>query len=442
MIRLSPRLTAASAGSLRRRLVLTTGAASALVAIALVSVVGLMVERASTSAVTQVLDERASAVISATREASGQGSIQVPDQRLDPGVVVYDAARAPVAGTVPPSLSEAFTRYSDSESEGTREVDEEWAVTSRPFTTEGGRAGVVVVAEPLRPYEDDEHDALAVSIAAGLVMVALAIALAAWITRRALQPVHQMAITAEEWSEHDLTRRFDLGPPTDEIRALGHTLDDLLEKVARAIRTEQRLTAELAHELRTPLTAARATADLMALREDLDPEIATDVHDIVAACRTMSDTITVLLELARQGATRGSCTGADLTAALCASVGDDWSRVEVRVPATLTLAVPTTVAVRALSPLLDNALRHAEHVTLDSRVDDGSAHTAMVLVGDDGPGIDPTVAARLFTPGASTTGSGLGLSLARRVARSVGGDVTVEESHQGACLGVRLPLAR
>lgn len=75
-----------------------------------------------------------------------------------------------------------------------------------------------------------------------------------------------MAERAADWSEHDLSHRFGLGPPTNELAALGETLDHLLDRVAMAIRSEQRLTSELAHELRTPLTAIQGSADLALLR--------------------------------------------------------------------------------------------------------------------------------------------------------------------------------
>ena len=75
-----------------------------------------------------------------------------------------------------------------------------------------------------------------------------------------------MAERAADWSEHDLTHRFDLGPPTNELAALGETLDHLLDRVASAISSEQRLTSELAHELRTPLTSIQGSADLALMR--------------------------------------------------------------------------------------------------------------------------------------------------------------------------------
>ena len=76
-----------------------------------------------------------------------------------------------------------------------------------------------------------------------------------------------MAERAEDWSAQNLARRFDLGLPVNELSQLGQTLDHLLDRVAQAIRAEQRLSAELAHEIRTPLAAIRGSAELALLRK-------------------------------------------------------------------------------------------------------------------------------------------------------------------------------
>ena len=57
--------------------------------------------------------------------------------------------------------------------------------------------------------------------------------IARWVSTRSLAPVAQMAERATDWSEHDLDHRFDLGPPVNELTALGATLDGLLDRVAR-----------------------------------------------------------------------------------------------------------------------------------------------------------------------------------------------------------------
>jgi signal transduction histidine kinase len=254
-----------------------------------------------------------------------------------------------------------------------------------------------------------------------------------------------MAKTATEWSEHDLARRFELGPPENEISSLAATLDQLLDKVSSAIRSEQRLTSELAHELRTPLTTIRGTADLVLLRGALPPEATRDVQEISAASQRMAVTITALLDLARNEATVLAASRSSLATVLAEVVRSvETGNIALAVDATdARLDLPDALAVRAISPVVENAVRFAStRVSITSRTREPG--TVEVVVDDDGPGLDTSQAEIIFAPGmtsASGAGSGLGLAIARRIARTVGGDVTVELAAPTTRFVVRLPLA-
>lgn len=429
--------------SVRSRLVALTGTLSAFVALGLVVIVQVVLAGAATDAVARVLDDRADALIGAAGSSSAGGSLRVPADLLAPGVAVYDATGELVAGFVAPSQQDTFDGLSGATERTTVDVDDSYTAMARPFTLDDGTRGVAVLSEPVTPYENDERHAFAVSVVAGLLMVLLAVVMAAWISRRALAPVEAMAHTAREWSEHDLDRRFDLGEPTDEIRALGQTLDDLLDKVARTIRAEQRLTSELAHELRTPLTAIQATAELVSMRPDLDPQLREDVADVLAGCRAMAATMTVLLEIARrqaEGPPDGSTMGVRLADAVRLRHSD--ARLDVDLPDDLAVSVPVEVVLRVLAPVLDNALRAAGTVILTAGPGPGPGLVTL-RVRDDGPGVAPALVDSLFEPGTTDrvgTGSGLGLALARRVARSAGGDLTLlTDGSAGATFLVTLP---
>jgi signal transduction histidine kinase len=99
---------------------------------------------------------------------------------------------------------------------------------------------------------------------------------------------------------------------------------------------------------------------------------------------------------------------------------------------------------RALAPLVDNARRHgtAGGVALELSAVDGRVRLAVC---DDGPGVDATLGERVFDPGVSGGdagggGAGLGLPLARRLARSCGGDVVLGDG-PGGCFVLDLPAA-
>ena len=439
--------------SFRQQIVALTASVTALAMLLLAFVLQLLLSSIADRDVDRVLTERAEAVISVIDEDASASGFSVPDGAVDEGVAVYDSRGRLVAGGSAPRLRDEYQRRSGVARATVDAVGDFSRIRAEPFAV-GDAAGVVVVNEYLQPYEEAERLALIVSLVTGVMTVAAAAAVAAWATRRALRPVAKMASTASVWSEHDLSRRFGLGPPSNEITALATTLDTLLDKVSAAIRSEQRLTSELAHELRTPLTVIQGTADLMLMREseDLTAAAREDLQAISGASRRMAHTITTLLDAARTEATvleAGHSQLAEVLADVLGDIHDDTVLLEVDVQ-DARLAVPHPLAVRMLSPVVHNAVRHARaRVLLSEHRTPGQVE---VRVEDDGPGVDRTLQDVIFEPGTTTapngTGSGLGLAIARRVARGVGGEVALDDTGDeksptlstGATFVVRIPL--
>jgi two-component system, OmpR family, sensor kinase len=428
-------------GSFRRQIVILTGAVTTFAVVILVVLVQLVLAEVATNTVARVLHDRTDAIISSADASSTSTQLAVPAARLDAGVAIYDPAGTLVAGAAPSSLADRYAELGRSTDQRTITVGDN-RIRAQPFTTSAGARGVVVVTEKLDPYENAERYAFVVSVVAGLLMIAATMALAAWVSRRALRPVADMAATAEDWSEHDLSRRFDLGEPRNEITALGRTLDGLLDKVSSVIRSEQRLTSELAHELRTPLTAVQGGADLVLMRSDLPPEVRLEVEEMRSGTRRMADTITSLLELARSESSMqdgASCLLSEVLTDVAAQA-DSGAELTVDSTSSIRLAVPHTLAVRALSPIVQNAVRLADHVHMSPRVEPSGF--VAILVDDDGPGVELSQRAAIFAPGhTSGPGAGLGLALSRRIARSVGGDVVLEPGSETTRFALRLPLA-
>lgn len=448
--------------SFRQQIVVLTAAVTAVGMLLLTLVLQVVLARISDSDVDRVLQSRADAAIAAIRASSSSGGLTVPDATLDAGVAVFDSSGELVAGATPRRLEEAYEDLAETRRPAVRDTRGPSRVRAQPFTLDGGMGGVVVVTERLGPYEEAESLALITSLVTGAIATGVAAAIAAWTVRRALRPVAEMAATAAEWSEHDLARRFALGPPTHEISALAATLDTLLEKVSAAIRSEQRLTAELAHELRTPLTSIQGTADLMLLRDGARLGAATraDLAEISAAGRRMAATITTLVELARTEASvvaSASSRLPDVVTEVVQQADPDAGRTPGSPSATVDvdlgdvrLALPHALAVRTVAPVVENALRFARsRVTISHAVRDGMVE---VVVADDGPGLDAALTDEVFEPGRTSgtgSGAGLGLAIARRIARTAGGDVLVPSPASspstpppsGGRFVVRLPVA-
>jgi two-component system OmpR family sensor kinase len=432
--------------SIRAQLIAFTALSSVVAVVVLGVVVQLLLGRATDTAVSKVLTDRGAAVATAASKASTGSSITVPQTVLEAGVAVYDSEGVVVAGAAPESLDDQYQRVRDTDRSRMLQVGDYARVYALPFTTAGGTAGTVVVSERRGPYATAATYALLVTVGAGILLVSVSTGLVAYASKRALRPVRAMAATAEDWSEHDLGRRFALGDPTNEVKALGNTLDGLLDKVASTIRSEQRLTSELAHELRTPLAAVQGNVDLLLLGDGLDAQVREDLDEIHAACRRMSQTIASLIDLARNAS-----PGARASSASVAEVVDEALRdarpgavdrnvdIAVDINRDLTWSVPLDLGVRALTPLLTNAARMASTKVRLSATSarDGSV---AVVVEDDGPGIEKSRRDIIFRPGeTSGGGAGLGLALSRRIARVSGGDVTLDAAPGPTRFVLRLP---
>lgn len=298
------------------------------------------------------------------------------------------------------------------------------------------QVGTVVATVSVGPYNRSYRIALVGSVVLATLLLALLGVLTRVFVGRALAPVGEMTEHARAWSDAEAGQRFGATPRPTELAHLAGTLDDLLDRVTAVLRREQRLTAEISHELRTPLAAILAETDLHAARRRSPAESAATVETVAGLARRMEGILETLLSAARAPSATGR---AEADAVVVAAVeGLGATRVPVVRTGTATglaLGVEPALAERALAPLLENAVRHAR-----SRVEVRVASDGPVVrieVSDDGDGVPPMHAEEVFEPGfrleRDGEGAGLGLALARRLARAADGDVT--------CAGATFVLA-
>ncbi len=436
-------------GRLRTRIVRSTAIVSGLAMAAMIGTVLLSLAAVTRHSVDSTLNDRFS-VIAAGVGSSSQGptvALETPNDAIDDGTWLYGADGVEIEG---PRAGDRVQDFADSLSQvtvRTRVTRYERSFLAGPVAI-GGRSpstGVLIVSERLDPYADTRTETIIGLVLLGLLVTAGATAIAAWTVSRTLEPVESMAALAEDWSAQELDARFDDQPNDDEISHLGSTLNVLLDRVAGALRSEQRLTSELAHELRTPLTAIRGEAELAAMSTP-DPDTRERLDRLVALTDRMSATITTLLDLAR-----GDMPAGNRTTTLEAVVEGVLGHLPTPTPdlvvdedlggvGTTSIAATTDVGVRALSPLVDNAVRHAtSRVHVSATVQE---RTVTITVSDDGPGLTGVDPEELFVAGVHRgehSGAGLGLSLAKRAARSLGGDVTVTSHVSPTSFSLTLP---
>lgn len=295
-----------------------------------------------------------------------------------------------------------------------------------------------------------------------LVLVPLALALAVaggmLIARSALRPVDEMSATARRITVEDLSERIALGGTADEIDRLAETLNAMLARLQGAFEHLQRFTADAAHELRTPLTILKGEIEV-ALRMERS---AADYREILASSLEEVERLTRLAEdlllLSRFSAEvvdRGKRVDLD---ALLLDVHDAGVRLAQGAGVSVHLDRVAPVAAsgdgsalrRAVLNLVENAVKYTPgggKVELSLDVRDG--HTSL-QVRDTGVGIGPGDLARIFQPFVrlepartrDTEGAGLGLSIARSIVLSHGGNLSVESVPcAGSTFTIELPAA-
>jgi signal transduction histidine kinase len=435
---------------------LTAGAviAAAITLSLLVAAFNLVLDARLRSDADNVLRERAATVLRGLATANGRLSLlEAPDQgAVDAQTWIFAGTRIleQPAGVDPrdkrraEQLARAPAAFSTEDATDTR-------LYAAPVRQAGRRLGTVVVAASLAPYERSASSALIGSLLLGaLTLVAIAV-LSRWLISRALRPVAQMTAQAADWGEHDLSRRFFAGEAHDELSTLASVFDGLLARLAQSLRREQRLTAEVSHELRTPLAKILAEAELATSRDRSPQEYRGALQSITRHARELQRVLETLLASARAAmAHKASVSDAReaarrALAPLEQPLSAQGKSIELVGAQPVRVAVEADVVERILSPLLENAVRHARRrITLEVRAGRGEA---ILEIDDDGPGIDPADRERIFDPGfrsdpggGARSGAGLGLPLARRLARAAGGDVQASGTAAGGSFIVHLPL--
>lgn len=265
---------------------------------------------------------------------------------------------------------------------------------------------------------------------------------------RALTPLRTLSRQVEHRAPDNLAPLDAAGAPA-EVAPLAANLNRLFARVRASMENERRFTADAAHELRTPLAALRAQAQVArGATSDRERERALD--NVLVGCDRATHLVEQLLTLARLEpedfkAQRESC---DLRSVAKRAIADATPAALARtIEIELTDGPPATVAGDSrlleilLRNLLDNAVRYSYAHTV-VRVDTGERQgSAFIVVADQGPGVAPEERARLGQRfhrlvGGGISGSGLGLSIVKRIAQIHGATVSFDETASGRGLAV------
>ena len=362
-------------------------------------------------------------------------------QRAKGSLALYDAHGKLITATIDPpgpapSDAELYALKAD-----------RWTLDWRRIVVRSDDGSMIGV------YLPDPHDfpwSYYLPLGAGVLLVVGAASL--WFSRRLVFPLGQLADAARKFGTGDTAARARL-ERQDELGEVGHAFDDMADRTSALITSQRQLMADVSHELRTPLARIRVALELVvedpAAAKDVLLDVGTDldeidqlIADILTTARMEAETAisrrpVAVGELADRAITRFEARHPKRT--LERTIAGDDRAIECD-PVLLR---------RALDNLLDNAAKYSDApVALTIQPADGGARIEFTVV-DRGIGMTPEEIERAGTPfwrsdasrNRKTGGVGLGLALARRIARAHGGDITLASTKgQGTTAKLEVPM--
>jgi two-component system osmolarity sensor histidine kinase EnvZ len=272
-----------------------------------------------------------------------------------------------------------------------------------------------------------------------LIATVLLMGVAILFIRNQVRAIERLAEAAEAFGRGEARERFK-PHGAREVRAAAKAFMDMRDRIQRHIEQRTALLASVSHDLRTPLTRLRLELALAppfkraeAMKGDLD-EMEHMIDEYLAFAR------------GEAGEAAQPVSIGDLLAVAAEDARRAGAEVEVQAAEGLAASLRPLAVKRALANLAGNAAAHGEHVRLGGRSTPSGG--LEITVEDDGPGIPDDMHEEAFRPfsrldasrNQNRKGVGLGLAIARDVARSHGGDITLDRSDLGGLRAtIRLP---
>ncbi|RJF89879.1 HAMP domain-containing protein [Oleomonas cavernae] len=273
----------------------------------------------------------------------------------------------------------------------------------------------------------------------GLAILLLTVAIL--FLRNQIRPIVRLTEAAEAFGKGQRADDFKPSGAT-EVRRAAAAFIAMRQRIERHLRQRTEMLAGISHDLRTPLTRMKLRLAMMGDGEDED-ELAQEVNEVERM-------IEEFLAFARgqEGEQPDDVDIADLVEEVVeeANAGARGTPVETDMLGSLTVKLRRQAIKRCLTNLVDNAQRHAAAVKVSITA---SNRWIEIVVDDDGPGIPEKLREEAFRPFVRLNeartpadgGVGLGLAIARDVARSHGGDIFLEPSPMGGLRArIRLPV--
>ena len=221
-----------------------------------------------------------------------------------------------------------------------------------------------------------------------------------------------------------------------EVRKAAAAFNLMQERVRRFLSQRTEMLAGVSHDLRTPLTRLRLAIAMLPADDALRQDIADMNEDVDEMDRMIGGYLAFVRGAGEEAV--AECDLPTLLTEVASRARRAGAKLDLTVPAELSLHLRPDAIQRAITNLVDNARRHGRHVWLSA--ERHGTDLVHILVDDDGPGIPPRQREDVFRPfeAGPQGGTGLGLTIARDVVRAHGGEITLETAPTG---GLRARIA-
>jgi signal transduction histidine kinase len=258
--------------------------------------------------------------------------------------------------------------------------------------------------------------------------------------RRALGGVEEVTRTANEISKGAFERRVDVKRRGEEIDTLAETFNRMLGKIEILVKGMKEMTDNIAHDLKSPITRIRGIAEAALIGKDSPKDFELMSGSIVEECDRLLIMINTMLDIseAEAGVAKLAIDEVDMAQVvrdacdLFQPVAEN-NQVQIiqRLTENATISGDKMKIQRAVSNLLDNALKYTPQGGTVTASVEGEPNQVILSLNDTGPGISegdlPQIFDRFFRGDRSRSrpGTGLGLNLTLAIAHAHGGDIKV-----------------
>lgn len=333
-----------------------------------------------------------------------------------------------------------------------------WGKVDITLNTDAGtQTGNLIVVEFIQPELEAAQHTMITMIWVGVGGVILSVLIAWIVASRITKPIRSLRTVAQEINDKNFSGRVHV-KGDDDVAAMGHTFNQMLDRLEESAMIERQFMDDVSHELRTPITIVRGHLELMERTEEQNQTLMLVDDELERMARIVSDLLTLAKSERPDFVSPHPVDVADLMITLDSKVqaftNHHWAISEI---AEGEANLDEQRITQALVQLCANAAQYSPEgttISLGSAFDGtGDSRVLNLWVRDRGPGVSPEDAATLFerfkrnnkkNPATATKhsiGAGLGLAIVRSIAEAHNGSVWIAQpdDENGSIFGLTVP---